>query len=184
MIRDRLVALACEGDARARAELGRWLYAALWQFFAPGRKPDTIDELIQETMVDVWTKAPSQAPRTADDFRKWVLRFAGTEAMTERRDRARVHERELELGLMPAPKTPTSPSAKLLRRQRRLLLEQHAMQLRTKHREVLLHEIAGGTIKQYAAKRGIPVQTARRHRREAIRMIRQLLPAMELDSSV
>ena len=134
-------------------------------------------------MVDVWAKAPSQAPRTADAFRKWVLRFAGTEAKTERRDRARAYEREVKLALEPTPVRPTSPSAKMLRRQRRLLIEQHAMRLRTKHREVLLHRLAGGTIKQYAAKRGIPLQTAHMHDREAIRKVRQALPSAELDSS-
>src|SRR5690606_3776778 len=35
MNRDRLVALACEGDARARTDVVRWLSEDLWKFFAP-----------------------------------------------------------------------------------------------------------------------------------------------------
>ena len=111
------------------------------------------------------------------------LRFAGTEALTERRDRARAYEREVKLALKPAPKTATSPSAKVLRRQRQQLLEQHVRRLPTKYRELLLHELAGGTIKQYAAMCGLLTRTARKHRKKAIQMVRQALPPAEVESS-
>jgi DNA-directed RNA polymerase specialized sigma24 family protein len=153
-----LLRAARNGDRRAYEALGRWLFAELAVFFE--RHPaHEIDELIQETTTEILGSLSS----AADDpvaFRDFVRGFAGTRALTRRRDAARDHER-ITLGSHPAIESPSvTILGPLIDAVERQLVMEHAQRLRPIFRDAILHLLDGGTYRSLAASKNIPEQTA------------------------
>ncbi len=176
MNRDELVRAACRGDVEARNAIGPWLQDELWSFFARCFSDrDRIAELVQATMLDVWTKAPQQQPASADAFLRWVLGFGGMAAKAARTRQNREIAREAKLALLLPAEPSRSPSGKLALSESLQLVERCLERLPTPYRAAVRHRLAGGDVKEFAAEHGITVGTAWWRYSEAVRRIEQLI---------
>lgn len=170
--RDELVRRACDGDPAARDELGVLLHRKLKMYF--GHREATA-EMLQDTMVDVWTKAACEAPRTADAFVGWVLSYAGTIVRRTNGERYREYVRACKREHMPAPPSPVSPSSEVRRAQRLQLLARCMKQLRTHDRNAVQNRLNGGKDQELADREGIPVSTVRSRANRGLAKLKQLI---------
>lgn len=179
MDRDELVRRACNGDLSARHEIGNWLYDELRAFHGRRFRRAAVDDLIQDTMVDVWTKAPEKAPRTADAFLAWVLSYAGMTVFKSRhearREAARAHKRQRVGALQRGPTGAPSPASELRRQEERQLLERCMQQLPTIYRVAVQHRFDDGRDADLAAREGIAEGTIRARVSRGLDMLERLL---------
>lgn len=175
MDRDELVLRACIGDPTARDEIGPLLQDELTSYFAHYFYREAIAELVQDTMVDVWAKAASEAPPTADAFMGWVLSYAGIIVRRAKCERRREHTRARKRQRMPAPPSARSPSSALRRVQEQQLLARCMRQLPTRYRNAVQNRFDGGTDQELAEREGIPVSTVRSRANRGLDKLEQLL---------
>ena len=148
----------------------------LWSFFAKCFSDrDTIAELVQATMLDIWTKVPQRDLPSADAFLSLVLSFGGTTAKAARTKCNREIARQARLALFLPAEPSRSPSAELARGEVLRLVERCFRKLPTPYRDTIAHRLSGGDVKAFAAERGIAVSTAWWRYNEAVRRLRQLI---------
>lgn len=175
MDRDELVRRACAGDPAARDEIGPWLQHELTTYFARYFYREALAELIQDTMVDVWAKAGSEVPPSADAFLGRVLSYAGIMVRRARGERRREYTRARKREHMPAPPPVRSPSSTLRESQRRQLIERCLKQLPSHYRKAVQNRLDGGVDQELADREGIPVSTVRSRANRGLAKLGRLL---------
>lgn len=155
LVNSDVIRSARAGDSYARDELAVWVVDELTERFAAQADRYRIDDLIQETALDVFKKL-ELAPDEPVAFRGFVHSFAGTEVVTATRKRMRERRRVVEPPMPPAE----SPSAVALVGQQRQLIIEHAQRLQPIFCRALMHVLDGGNYKSLAASEGIPEGTA------------------------
>ena len=136
---------------------------------------EAASDMLQDTMVDVWTKAASEAPRTADAFVGWVLSYAGTIVRRTNGERHREYVRACKREHMPAPPSLVSPSSEVRRGQRLQLLARCMRQLRTHERNAVQNRLNGGKDQELADREGIPVSTVRSRANRGLAKLERLI---------
>jgi hypothetical protein len=165
-------------DPRARKVLARWLLDELRRFYERRTHPVSIDDLIQESMTEIFATL-SAAPDEPAPFENWVFERAGMRAKALSRDAHREQERIAnnppQIDDNPPHLLAESPTASILRplleNGKRQQVIDHAQQLRPIYRHAILHVLGGGDSKSLAASAGVPRHTARRRLRKAAELV-------------
>ncbi len=173
---EALVRAAIADDQRAWTKLYGLVETDLRRYFSRRFGPEDIDDLVQATLVAVFSKLRKFEDRGESSFLRWVYGFASNEARMAMRERMRRNHRLAELE--GDPKRPrTSPSSKLDRKRRMELIRAEAAELRSLYRRAIENELAGGDAGTFAAQEQLGRNAARVVRGRAFKQIRARLGA-------
>jgi RNA polymerase sigma factor (sigma-70 family) len=173
---DDLIDAARAGDRQALEGLGRWLSRELMSFFTGYFKDDDINDMVQQTIVDVLEKLHKYEDRGPDSFRRWVRSFAVFEAKTKTREPHRKRAREKKIRELPVEPV-LSPDSLIYGEELEEHVERCLAQLPAHQREALEHQWAGGTDEELAARVRVSVKTISSRRRRAREKLEVLLAA-------
>jgi RNA polymerase sigma-70 factor (ECF subfamily) len=151
-----LLARIADQDRSAFEALYRNYYRRLWRFLEPlTRRPNLIDEILDDTMLVVWTKAATF--NGASRVSTWIFAIAYNKALKALKREGRWHQ-----GVMPPDfvEFADTPESELIERQSRLAVKRLVGQLSAEQRAVVeLTYYHGCGYKEIAEITGSPVNT-------------------------
>jgi len=151
-----LLARIADQDRSAFEALYRNYYRRLWRFLEPlTRRPNLIDEILDDTMLVVWTKAATF--NGASRVSTWIFAIAYNKALKALKREERWHQ-----GVMPPDfvEFADTPESELIERQSRLAVKRLVGQLSAEQRAVVeLTYYHGCGYKEIAEITGSPVNT-------------------------
>jgi RNA polymerase sigma-70 factor, ECF subfamily len=153
-----LLARIADQDRSAFEALYRNYYRRLWRFLEPlTRRPNLIDEILDDTMLVVWTKAATF--NGASRVSTWIFAIAYNKALKALKREGRWHQ-----GVMPPDfvEFADTPESELIERQSRLAVKRLVGQLSAEQRAVVeLTYYHGCGYKEIAEITGSPVNTVK-----------------------
>ena len=151
-----LLVRIADQDRSAFEALYRNYYRRLWRFLEPlTRRPNLIDEILDDTMLVVWTKAATF--NGASRVSTWIFAIAYNKALKALKREGRWHQ-----GVMPPDfvEFADTPESELIERQSRLAVKRLVGQLSAEQRAVVeLTYYHGCGYKEIAEITGSPVNT-------------------------
>ena len=153
-----LLARIADQDRSAFEALYRNYYRRLWRFLEPlTRRPNLIDEILDDTMLVVWTKAATF--NGASRVSTWIFAIAYNKALKALKREGRWHQGVLPPDFVEFADTPES---ELIERQSRLAVKRLVGQLSAEQRAVVeLTYYHGCGYKEIAEITGSPVNTVK-----------------------
>lgn len=174
---DDIVQAAVSGDSKARDAVSSWLWSELHGFFANCfHDSDTIDELLQTTVLVVCSKLGSKAPRNAAQVLDFGVRVAVTNTKAARRKIAEQQARRARLAREPHG-SPRSLSSTLRYVEWRDAFDRCIERLATPYRVVVRGLMADATVKSLAREEGVSIKTIYWRKDEAIRQLQAMMDA-------
>ena len=153
-----LLARIADQDRSAFEALYRNYYRRLWRFLEPlTRRPNLIDEILDDTMLVVWTKAATF--NGASRVSTWIFAIAYNKALKALKREGRWHQ-----GVRPPDfvEFADTPESELIERQSRLAVKRLVGQLSAEQRAVVeLTYYHGCGYKEIAEITGSPVNTVK-----------------------
>lgn len=153
-----LLARIADQDRSAFEALYRNYYRRLWRFLEPlTRRSNLIDEILDDTMLVVWTKAATF--NGASRVSTWIFAIAYNKALKALKREGRWHQ-----GVMPPDfvEFADTPESELIERQSRLAVKRLVGQLSAEQRAVVeLTYYHGCGYKEIAEITGSPVNTVK-----------------------
>jgi RNA polymerase sigma-70 factor, ECF subfamily len=153
-----LLVRIADQDRSAFEALYRNYYRRLWRFLEPlTRRPNLIDEILDDTMLVVWTKAATF--NGASRVSTWIFAIAYNKALKALKREGRWHQ-----GVMPPDfvEFADTPESELIERQSRLAVKRLVGQLSAEQRAVVeLTYYHGCGYKEIAEITGSPVNTVK-----------------------
>jgi RNA polymerase sigma-70 factor (ECF subfamily) len=153
-----LLVRIADQDRSAFEALYRNYYRRLWRFLEPlTRRPNLIDEILDDTMLVVWTKAATF--NGASRVSNWIFAIAYNKALKALKREGRWHQ-----GVMPPDfvEFADTPESELIERQSRLAVKRLVGQLSAEQRAVVeLTYYHGCGYKEIAEITGSPVNTVK-----------------------
>jgi RNA polymerase sigma-70 factor (ECF subfamily) len=153
-----LLARIADQDRSAFEALYRNYYRRLWRFLEPlTRRPNLIDEILDDTMLVVWTKAATF--NGASRVSTWIFAIAYNKALKALKREGRWHQ-----GVMPPDfvEFADTPESELIERQSRLAVKRLVGQLSAEQRALVeLTYYHGCGYKEIAEITGSPVNTVK-----------------------
>jgi RNA polymerase sigma factor (sigma-70 family) len=145
-------------DREAFEALYRNYYRRLWRFLEPlTRRPQLIDEILDDTMLVVWTKAATF--NGASRVSTWIFAIAYNKALKALKREGRWHQGVLPPSFLEFADTPES---ELIERESRLAVKRLVSQLSAEQRAVVeLTYYHGCGYKEIAEITGSPVNTVK-----------------------
>ena len=175
--KDDVIQAAVAGDPKARGAVGSWLGLKLRRFFAHSfHDPDKIGELLQATMIVVWSKLEAKAPRDAAELLDFSVRVAVTNSKAARRIIAQDQARKARIAREPR-ESPRSLSSTLRHVETLNTMEQCIARLTTPYRVVVRGLLAEESPQSLADACGVSVQTIYWRKHEAERQLRKMMEA-------
>jgi RNA polymerase sigma-70 factor, ECF subfamily len=153
-----LLVRIADQDRSAFEALYRNYYRRLWRFLEPlTRRPNLIDEILDDTMLVVWNKAATF--NGASRVSTWIFAIAYNKALKALKREGRWHQ-----GVMPPDfvEFADTPESELIERQSRLAVKRLVGQLSAEQRAVVeLTYYHGCGYKEIAEITGSPVNTVK-----------------------
>jgi len=153
-----LLVRIADQDRSAFEALYRNYYRRLWRFLEPlTRRPNLIDEILDDTMLVVWTKAATF--NGASRVSNWIFAIAYNKALKALKREGRWHQ-----GVMPPDfvEFADTPESELIERQSRLAVKRLVGQLSAEQRALVeLTYYHGCGYKEIAEITGSPVNTVK-----------------------
>jgi RNA polymerase sigma-70 factor (ECF subfamily) len=153
-----LLVRIADQDRSAFEALYRNYYRRLWRFLEPlTRRPNLIDEILDDTMLVVWTKAATF--NGASRVSTWIFAIAYNKALKALKREGRWHQ-----GVMPPDfvEFADTPESELIERQSRLAVKRLVGQLSAEQRALVeLTYYHGCGYKEIAEITGSPVNTVK-----------------------
>jgi RNA polymerase sigma factor (sigma-70 family) len=163
-------------DGAAFETLYRNYYRRLWRFLEPlTRRPQLIDEILDDAMLVVWTKAATFNGRSR--VSTWIFAIAYNKALKALKREGRTHQ-----GLLPASflEFADPPESELIERESRMAVRRLVSELSEEQRTVVeLTYYHGWGYKEIAQVTGSPVNTVKTRMFHARRKLKANLVSVE-----